>query len=169
MLLVGSHRKVEAYSLKTGKPLWKSAGTPKPFGDSYPSNLFVIDDLVWAPGSDKTKVLKGLNLHTGKVERSISLPKNLFTAGHHIRCYRSKATERFILENKRGIEMIGMDGKSFSKNDWVRGMCRYGILPANGLIYSTPTPCSCYTVTMLTGFNALSSTTQARVCLNRSA
>jgi outer membrane protein assembly factor BamB len=163
VLLVGSQQKIEAYSLKTGKRLWESAGTPKPFGDSYPSNLFVIDDLVWAPGSDQSRVLKGLNLHTGKVERSISAPQYLFTAGHHIRCYRSKATERYILDNKRGIEMIGMDGKSFSKNDWVRGICRYGVLPANGLIYSTPTPCSCYTETMLTGFNALSSTREPRV------
>jgi outer membrane protein assembly factor BamB len=79
----------------------------------------------------------------------------MYTAGHHFRCYRGKATTRYILENKRGIEMIDLEGRDFVKNDWVRGICRYGIMPCNGMIYSTPTPCSCYPAALLTGFNAL--------------
>ena len=29
-------------------------------------------------------------------------------------------------------------------NWWVRGICQYGILPCNGLVYSPPDQCGCY-------------------------
>ena len=40
-------------------------------------------------------------------------------------------------------------------NDWVRGTCRLGMVPANGMLYSTPNACHCYAGTKLMGFNAL--------------
>lgn len=160
---MATSKKVEVFSLKTGKSLWNGKGGRIGFGGtggSNPTNVYVIDNLVWAPKSNKAS--EGLNLLTGKVVRTLPLPKYMYTSGNHFRCYRGKATDKYILENKRGIEMIGVDGKSFVKNDWVRGMCRYGILPAKGLIYSTPTPCSCYPEVLLTGFNALASTKSTR-------
>ena len=41
------------------------------------------------------------------------------------------------------------------ENDWVRGSCGYGILPANGLLYAPPNPCFCYPGAKIIGFNAL--------------
>jgi hypothetical protein len=80
---------------------------------------------------------------------------DLQTAGHHHRCYREKATERYIIAGKRGIEMMDLVGDNHSRNNWVRGTCQYGILPANGLIYAPPHACGCYMETKLRGFWAL--------------
>jgi len=153
VLLVGTPRTLAALSAKTGELLWSGKGGRNGFAGSNPVNLYVIDGLVWAPaGLGKAE---GRDPRTGEVKRAIELPAYMYTAGHHFRCYRGKATERYLLENKRGIEMIDLKGDNFVKNDWVRGMCRYGIVPCNGMIYSTPTPCSCYPAALLTGFNAL--------------
>jgi len=40
---------------------------------------------------------------------------------------------------------------------WARGVCKYGIMPANGLSYLPPNSCGCYTSAKLIGFNAVSS------------
>lgn len=156
VLLVGTPSKLEAFSTETGELLWEGKGGRKGFAGSNPVNLYVIDGLVWSPaGARAGSIAEGRDLRTGEVKRTIELPQYMYTAGHHFRCYRGKATERYLLENKRGIEMIDLEGDNFVKNDWVRGICRYGIMPSNGMIYSTPTPCSCYPAALLTGFNAL--------------
>jgi outer membrane protein assembly factor BamB len=156
ILLVGTPKKLEALSAETGELVWEGPGGRSGFAGANPVNIYVIDGLVWSPaGARRGSVAEGRDIRTGEVVRTIELPAFMYTAGHHFRCYRGKATERYLLENKRGIEMIDIKGDNFVKNDWVRGICRYGILPANGMIYSTPTPCSCYPAAQLTGFNAL--------------
>ena len=40
-------------------------------------------------------------------------------------------------------------------NSWVRGVCKYGVLPSNGLLYAPPHACGCYTMVKTTGFFAL--------------
>jgi len=156
VVLVSTTKKLEAYGAADGKLLWTGKGGRKGFGSaggtSNPANLYVIDGLVWAPSG---KQVQGLDPRTGEVKRSVTLPQYFYTAGHHFRCYRGKATANFILDNKRGTEFMDLHGGDHSKNDWVRGVCRYGILPCNGLLYSTPTPCSCYPSVQLHGFNAL--------------
>jgi len=161
VLLVATPKKLEAFDGKSGKLLWEGKGGRSGFAGANPVNVYVIDGLVWSPAGAKAgSVAEGRDLRTGEVKRTIELPQFMYTGGHHFRCYRGKATEKFLLENKRGIEMIDLGGENFLKNDWVRGICRYGILPCNGLIYSTPTPCSCYPAAQLTGFNALAPTRQ---------
>jgi len=158
VLLVGTAKKLQGLSAETGELLWEGKGGRSGFANSNPVNLYVIDGLVWSPaGARKGSVAEGRDIRTGEVARTIKLPPFMYTSGHHFRCYRGKATERYILENKRGIEMIDVESDNFNKNDWVRGICRYGVLPANGMIYSTPTPCSCYPAAQLSGFNALAS------------
>ena len=157
VLLIGTAKKIEAMSAETGKLLWTAKGGRSGFGGANPTNLYVIGGLVWAPSGSVGNPTVGYDLLTGEVKKSISLPQYFYTAGHHVRCYRGKATERYILEHKRGIEMMDLQGDNHTKNDWVRGLCRYGVMPCNGLIYSTPTPCSCYPTVQLHGFNALAS------------
>lgn len=154
VLLVGTARKLEAFSAETGELVWSGKGGRAIYGAV---NMYVIDGLIWMPLMEGLSTLVGRDLMTGNVKRTIELPKYMYTSGHHFRCYRGKATERYLLENKRGIEMLDLTEKEFVKNDWVRGVCRYGVMPCNGLIYSTPTPCSCYPAVQLTGFNALAS------------
>ncbi len=157
VLLVGTPKKLQAYAAENGELLWEGKGGRPGFMGSNPVNLYVIDGLVWSPVKNAT----GRDLRTGENKRSLELPKYIYTGGHHFRCYRGKATQRYLLENKRGIEMLDLQDGVSIKNDWVRGMCRYGVMPANGLIYSTPTPCSCYPEVLLTGFNALAANRRA--------
>jgi hypothetical protein len=100
-------------------------------------DVFVIDNLVWAG----TLTTTGLDLLTGEVARQID-PGCLFTGGHHARCHRGKATEDYLLWSKRGVEFLDLHSDGHRRHDWVRGTCRYGIVPAYGLLYAPPIPAS---------------------------
>ncbi|MEE8384688.1 MAG: PQQ-binding-like beta-propeller repeat protein, partial [Dehalococcoidia bacterium] len=95
----------------------------------------------------------GRDIHTGRVKRQFKPPWDVYW--FHQRCYRSKATERFIMPSRTGVEFISPTQGWTSFNHWVRGACIYGIMPANGLLYQPPHPCGCYMESLLRGFNAL--------------
>jgi outer membrane protein assembly factor BamB len=105
--------------------------------------------------------ITGYDPWTGQPARTVEVGP-LITHGHHARCYRSKATDRFLLLPKRGVEFVSLDGEPHSRNNWVRGACRYGVLPCNGLLYSTPHPCFCYAGVKLGGFLALAPARESR-------
>jgi outer membrane protein assembly factor BamB len=150
-----------ALSARDGDKLWEcQAGG----GFHSPLDIFVIDGLVWQGFHVRDSVApapirdfnQGRDLHTGEVKRTNTVMVDLQTSGHHHRCYREKATTRYIITGKRGIEMMDLVGENHSRNNWVRGTCQYGILPANGLIYAPPHACGCYMESKLWGFWALS-------------
>jgi len=160
---LGSHPRVNeyggtlaAFSADDGRVLWQTAY--KPGLESYPGDIFVIDGRVWL-GPDYSEVR---DLHTGKVTRTDSVLDRLWTTGHHHRCYPEKATSRYILTGKRGVEMIDVAGEEHSRNNWVRGTCRIGVTPCNGLMYATPHSCGCYMEAKLYGFWALASEKETR-------
>ena len=99
--------------------------------------------------------ISGYDLKTGK-ESKIVDPSSVQSWGHHLRCYRSKATENYFITQCRGAEFISLTDDNHSHNDWVRGPCRYGVMPANGLTYIPPHQCFCYGGAMFSGFNAFS-------------
>jgi len=149
-----------ALSADTGKTLWacKAGG-----GFHSPLDIFVIDGLVWQGLHTSDSVApppvqdfsEARDLRTGEVKRTNRVMVDLQTAGHHHRCYREKATDRYILTGKRGIEMMDLAGDGHSRNNWVRGTCQYGIMPANGLLYAPSHACGCYMESLLKGFWAL--------------
>ncbi len=149
-----------AIGARDGKKLWDCKA-----GDGFhsPLDVFVIRGLVWQGLHGKDSVAppaaqdfsEGRDLHTGEVKAANSVAVDLQTAGHHHRCYREKATDRFIIAGKRGIEMMDLAGSDHCRNNWVRGTCQYGILPANGLLYAPPHSCACYMESKLRGFWAL--------------
>jgi len=149
-----------ALSAENGKKLWecKAGG-----GFHAPLDIFVIDGLVWqglhvSDSVSPPPVLDfnvGRDLHTGEIKERNAVAVDLQTSGHHHRCYREKATDRYIITGKRGIEMMDLAGDNHSRNNWVRGACQYGILPANGLMYAPPHACGCYMESKLWGFWAL--------------
>ncbi len=156
-----------ALDLESGQRLWnREAGSLPNFLFFFgPLDLFVARDLVWGlsegldyikrPGSGH---LLGLDPRSGEIRQRISLA-DAFTTEHHVRCYKGKATENYLLFNKRGIEFIGLDPHQPpvpNSYQWVRGTCRYGILPCNGLIYAPPHACICYPGAKVDGFLALS-------------
>jgi len=74
----------------------------------------------------------------------------------HHRCYRDKASERFIFTGKSGIEVLSLEkGAWISNNSWVRGTCQYGILPANGMLYAPSNACACFLTAKVQGFAAV--------------
>jgi len=142
-------------SADEGKILWRLP-PPRGFSVANPPDLFVADGLVWyGHGRGEPNTLTGYDPATGRPARTVKLGPVL-TRGHHFRCYRSKATDDYLLLGKRGVEFLAIRGGQHSRHNWVRGACRYGVLPCNGLLYSTPHPCFCYAGVKLGGFLALS-------------
>ena len=139
---------VRAFSAKTGKELWSGPGRA---GFRSPGDVFVIGGQVWiGPGFTEARDLK-----TGQVTKTTDLLSKLQTVGHHHRCYREKATTRYILAGKRGIEFMDLVGDNHSRNNWVRGVCQYGVMPANGLVYAPSHACGCFMEAKLYGFWAV--------------
>ncbi len=173
LVLFAGPNQLEAFSIKNGQSLWKGPGVKGP-GVSNPPDLFVADGLVWAGGPDNrygtnvwlddtsvntyTKV-SGKDPWTGKVKKTIEV-HNLITPGHHFRCYRSKATERYLLWPKRGVEFLDLESDNHMRHDWLRPTCKLGFMPCNGSIYIPPHQCFCYQGVKLNGFNALVSQLQ---------
>ena len=143
--------KVHAFSAETGKEIWSRQCSS--WGWGHPADVFVLQGLVWVTDFKNDFVL-GLDPKTGQVKRKVSNHK-AFDNGHHHRCYRNKATERFMVTGYRGMEFIDWTSDKTDRNHWVRGVCRLGVMPCNGMIYAPPHPCRCYITSKLNGFVAL--------------
>jgi outer membrane protein assembly factor BamB len=148
-----------AISVKDGEKLWSGPGG---LGFKAPLDLFVIDGKVWTghhPGDPAPPPFGDFNvvrdLHTGKIKSKNTTSVDLQTLGHHHRCYRNKATVNYILTGKRGIELFDVNGDKHSRNNWIRGTCQYGIMPANGLLYAPPHSCGCFPEVLVRGFYAM--------------
>jgi outer membrane protein assembly factor BamB len=146
-----------ALSTETGKRLWTA---PHPYsGYNSPEDLFVADGRVWtgvtAKGGPQGRYI-GHDPASG--DALADFPPTLDTFWFHHRCYRAKATDRYILCSRTGIEFIDLETGQWTIHHWVRGGCLYGIMPANGLIYAPPHPCACYPEAKLNGLVALAGT-----------
>ena len=143
-----------AFSATDGRELWRC---PAAQGYTSPVDLFVADGLVWVaanPNASDVDFTVGRDPKTGQVKRRLDTAV-AFDAAHHHRCYRNKATDRFILLGRTGVEFIGLGGETPQRHYWIRGGCQYGVLPANGLLTLPPHSCGCYIQSKLSGFWAL--------------
>jgi outer membrane protein assembly factor BamB len=155
---------VTARSAENGQANWT-----KPTLLTEIRDLFVAGGSVWVgrfkPFPSKRGPSWGpyfatqLNPANGEVMMHIE-PEN---PGHHHRCYYNKATDRYILAGRRGTEFVDLAAGEVLWNSWARGACKYGVMPANGLVYTPPHPCGCYIGVKLTGFHALSATIDPRL------
>jgi len=168
---------IEAFSLEGGKKLWSGPKVESiaPENCFVATGLFGAQDAVWpmvVPGSIDRRgscaEFRGLDPKTGQVKRTVRV-ESLLSRGHHVRCYPSKATERFLMLPKRGVEFLDLVGDDHMRHDWLRGVCAYGMLPANGLLYTPPHQCFCYPGVVLKGFNALTSDVSAVPEIDRPA
>ena len=161
VLFSGGKGAITAYSAQNGKKLWMAKQARS--GHNSPEDLFVIDGLVWsgaiASGRD-SGIFTGVDLHTGWIKKEF--PPDVKTYWFHHRCYRSKATDKYILPSRTGIEFVDLSTEHWTTHHWVRGGCLYGITPCNGLIYAPPHPCACYIEAKLNGFNALAPASATR-------
>ena len=147
VVILANSRQARGLAAATGKQLWQ-----RQVGDSFrgPPDAFVVNGRLWLG----TLAKMALDPRTGTPVKEVHTG-NLFTPGHHVRCYRGRGTENYLMWSKRGVEFVDLKGDGHSRNDWVRGTCRYGLMPANGMVYMPPTPCFCFPGVKLNGFNAL--------------
>ncbi len=144
-----------ALDADSGAVLWTAEHPPS--GYSSPEDLFVIDGTVWFAGSSNGNLpgaVTGLDLRTGEVKSSYEAA-DVETYWFHHRCHRGKATDRYLMISRTGIEFIDPTTGHWDINHWVRGGCLYGIMPANGLLYAPAHACACYPESKLFGFSAL--------------
>jgi len=145
-----------ALAAETGKPLWSA---PCFQGYNAPVDLFVVDDLVWIGSAIKARdpgFTQARDVHTGQVKVERPRDQEFFIAGmSHHRCYRNKATNKYLLLGRAGVEFIDLDSGRGIENHWVRGTCQYGVLPCNGLLYAPSHTCACFLDAKLDSFNAL--------------
>jgi outer membrane protein assembly factor BamB len=139
-------KRITAFSTEDGRSLWSGSAWP---GYNSPPDIFVIDGLVWTKGRQVQRI--GIDALTGTPKKEIASVKGYM---HH-RCYRNKATNRFLLLGNQGVQFIDISSGEIWQNYWVRGTCQYGIIPANGLLYIPPDSCACNLKTKLNGFYAL--------------
>ncbi len=147
---------VTALSAQTGATLWAEPASLVDFRD-----VFVAGGSLWLGGFKPIEgkrspawgpyFVTGRDPATGKILMRIE-PEN---PSHHHRCYSNKATDRYILGGRRGTEFIDLATGDVLWHSWARGVCRYGVMPCNGLLYTPPHACGCYMTAKLTGFSAL--------------
>jgi len=171
VVLHASPSQLAAFDADSGELLWSQ---PKKYiGHLWYEwkEVFVIGNLVWTWSAEleegffdigRTRkqrelwplTVNGYDLKTGELKKAVPLG-SIFKTHHHHRCYRNKATVRYILASRRGTEFVDLEEGKHTVHNWVRGTCHVGMMPANGLQYVPPHPCQCYIDEKLNGMNAL--------------
>ena len=146
-----------ALSADNGEILWSSKDKPRS-GHFSLEDVYVMEDKVWVLGRANQGRFTTYSLDNGKKLEEYENPINSFYI--HQRCYPGRATEDFLFPPMMGVTGFNMKKGEWEINHWVRGGCIYGMMPANGLLYTPPHACACYYQSKLTGFNALTDKAQ---------
>lgn len=161
LMFAGGDKKMTAFDTETGEELWNSPHAQS--GYQSPEDLLVLNGVVWnAPttsGKD-TGAFTGRDIKTGEIKAQFD--PDVDTYWFHHRCYISKATDRFLIPSRTGIEFVDPEAEHWDINHWVRGGCLYGIMPCNGLTYAPPHNCACYPEAKLYGMNAMAPASASR-------
>jgi len=117
-----------AMSAEDGKTLWRCKCRE---AFNSPVDVLVADGLVWTgdivraggPG-----VTEGRDPRTGEVKRTRPRDQTFFTPGmDHGRCYRNKATDRYLVFGRAGVEFIELaTGKGVPGRDSEETIAAFG-------------------------------------------
>ncbi len=159
-----------ALDVENGEILWTSPFAKENYAS--PADIFVVDGKVWGadlrdkapqknrpppkngkPRKSSTGIFTGRDLKTGEVKSQF--PPDVDYNWFHHRCHRAKATKNFFLTSRTGIEFVDFRNQTWTPHNWARGGCLNGIMPANGLIYAPPHPCSCFMESKIEGVSAV--------------
>jgi len=163
VIVMQGGRFVAAYDAKDGKLLWEK--TVPSIGGGEGDDLFVVDGLLWRgmlSVDDNGKPVRkspnamviGWDLRSGEEKKRI-LVNNLRSPEHHHRCYRNKATIRYLISSYEGAEFLDFQADDHGQNNFIRGACKYGMMPANGMLYVPSDQCFCQPGSKLLGYAAL--------------
>ena len=143
-----------ALDAASGRKLWvKEAGT---IACNTSPDILITRGLVWALNT-REWTYEGLEPATG--EKKKALDASIISKGTHHNCYRNKATQDFFLYGRvKGVEYFDIDRNETKRVNWLKGACRYGIMPANGMIYFPSHFCTCYATSKMNGIVAMGHT-----------
>ena len=142
-----------AISIETGKVLWSVKGKPRS-GHYSLEDFYVLGDRVWVLQRGNNGAYTTYSLADGTKLAEYRNPIRSFYI--HQRCYPGRATRKYQLPPVMGMTVYDMEADTWVNNHWVRGVCVYGVMPANGMVYAGPNACACYYQSKMNGFNALS-------------
>ena len=149
-----------AFSAEDGRKLWEAPHPPT--GHHSPTDILVAGGLVWCGETAwgrQVGYFWGYDPKTGELKAEF--PPDVKAYWFHHRCHRSKATTKYLMPSRTGIEYVDWRAETWDRNHWVRGACVYGVMPCNGLTYAPQHPCACYIETKLNGFNAVAPEAQS--------
>ncbi len=152
-VLFSPMRRIFAISAKTGAILWTVKDKP-PSGHFSLEDFYIIDNKIWALQRRNNGAFTTYSLEDGSILSEHINPIRSFYI--HQRCYPGRATVKYQLPPIMGTPVYDMAADTWTNNHWFRGGCVYGIMPANGMVYGTPSACACYYQSKLNGFNAIS-------------
>ncbi len=137
-LVLVQGRDILGLSAENGNELWEVTLPRSGRAPAAWATLFA-DGLVWAAtGSRATgeRHWVGLNPKTGKEERK-------WATRFDDKCAPSRATDRYLIPSR----LILTDTQTGAQDRSVaaRGACAFGVLPANGMLYTFPMDCQCAT------------------------
>ena len=143
-----------ALAADSGRQLW--AKNADSIACATSPDIFVNRGLVWILNTSQW-IYEGLDPLTGEKRKTLNM--SLISSGTHHNCYKNKATQDFFLYGRnKGVEFFDIDNNSSRRINWAKGACRYGILPANGMIYFPSHFCTCYATAKLNGMAAVAHT-----------
>ncbi len=152
----GAEGELVAFDAATGERLWNC---PAYEGFNAPVDVMIADGLLWTgryAWGNEPGITHARDPKTGEVRRQRPADQETVPRMGHARCHRAKATTRYLILGRRGVEFVDLETGDMTANFWVRGVCQYGVMPANGLLYVPPHPCACNYADMLkSGFMAL--------------
>ncbi|UCF17026.1 MAG: PQQ-binding-like beta-propeller repeat protein, partial [Phycisphaerales bacterium] len=152
-VLFSPMKEIYAISAETGRILWTVKDKPRS-GHYSLEDFYIIDNKVWALQRRNNGAFTTYGLADGARLAEYVNPIDSFYI--HQRCYPGRATVKYQLPPIMGTLVYDMDKDHWSNNFWVRGGCVYGMMPANGMIYTPPSACACYYQSKLNGSNAVS-------------
>lgn len=158
VLYAGGDGVMKGINADTGKDMWTAPHEKS--GYRSLEDVIVSQGLVWNAGTtsgNQTGEYRGFDPITGELKKSFFPDVPEGTYWFHHRCYMAKATEKYLMPSRTGLEFVDMEKKHWDLNHWVRGACLYGVMPANGLTYAGPHNCACYPEAKLDGMAVLAS------------
>ena len=159
IIYAGGNGEMKGMNADTGKDLWTAPHEKS--GYRSLEDVVVAQGLVWNSGNlqgNQSGEYRGFDPLTGEKKKSFFPDVPEGTYWFHHRCYMGKATEKFLIPSRTGIEYVDMEKQHWDLNHWVRGACLYGVMPCNGLTYAGPHNCACYPEAKLDGMSVMAST-----------
>jgi len=134
ILFTGGKHQVIAFDSGSGKKLWNRPQHRA--GHRSPEDLMVVGSLAWTGDVARTNKWTGYDLRTGETKKEFGC--DIKSYWFHHRCHRSKATVKYFMPSRTGIEYVDRAKEHWIRNHWIRGACVYGFMPARPDLCAAP-------------------------------